>query len=155
MIDYGYLKSHNQSTLQSVMKHKKNNLLENLGRADITSHVNFELLSEFFLKKKFKVKNIITQKQFLEKMGIIERAKVLSKNMKFKEQSDLYLRLERLLSPTYMGNLFKVFLAYKWSKKNWFFFKQCSILKNLENSQKLNIAFFQEKMVILKEYTKA
>ena len=118
MIDYGYLKSHNQSTLQSVMKHKKNNLLENLGRADITSHVNFELLSEFFLKKKFKVKNIITQKQFLEKMGIIERAKVLSKNMKFKEQSDLYLRLERLLSPTYMGNLFKVFLAYKWSKKN-------------------------------------
>ena len=27
MIDYGYLKSENQNTLQSVMKHKKNNLL--------------------------------------------------------------------------------------------------------------------------------
>ena len=25
MIDYGYLKSHNKDTLQSVMKHKKNN----------------------------------------------------------------------------------------------------------------------------------
>jgi SAM-dependent MidA family methyltransferase len=30
------------------MKHKKNNLLDNLGKADITSHVNFKLLNEFF-----------------------------------------------------------------------------------------------------------
>ena len=51
MIDYGYLKSNNQDTLQSVMKHKKNFLLENLGKADITSHVNFSLLNEFYLKK--------------------------------------------------------------------------------------------------------
>ena len=51
MIDYGYLKSNNQNTLQSVMKHKKNNLLDNLGKADITAHVNFDLLNEFFSKK--------------------------------------------------------------------------------------------------------
>ena len=44
MIDYGYLKPNNQNTLQSVMKHKKNNLLNNLGKADITAHVNFKLL---------------------------------------------------------------------------------------------------------------
>ena len=50
MIDYGYLKPNNVSTLQSVMKHKKNSLLDNLGKADITSHVNFQLLNEFFLK---------------------------------------------------------------------------------------------------------
>ena len=35
-IDYGYLGSINKSTLQSVRRHK-NNLLENLGKADITS----------------------------------------------------------------------------------------------------------------------
>ena len=46
LIDYGYLKSNNQDTLQSVYKHKRNNLLKNLGKADITSHVNFE---PFFL----------------------------------------------------------------------------------------------------------
>jgi len=65
MIDYGYLKSNNQNTLQSVMKHKKNSLLENLGKADITAHVNFDLLNEFFLKNGLKVNNIITQKEFL------------------------------------------------------------------------------------------
>ena len=30
MIDYGYLKPNNQNTLQSVIKHKKNELLNNL-----------------------------------------------------------------------------------------------------------------------------
>ena len=118
MIDYGYLKSQNKDTLQSVMKHKKNNLLENLGKADVTSHVNFELLTEFFFKNNIKVKKIITQKQFLEKMGILERAKIISKKMKFREQSDLYLRLKRLLSPGSMGSLFKVILAYNFDKKN-------------------------------------
>ena len=44
LIDYGYLKPNNQSTLQSVIKHKKKNLLNNLGKADVTSHVNFKLL---------------------------------------------------------------------------------------------------------------
>ena len=92
------------------MKHKKNNILENLGKADVTYQVNFNLLNEFFLKNKLRVKKIITQKEFLEKMGIIRRAEILSKRMKFREQSDLFLRLRRLLSPKLMGNLFKVIL---------------------------------------------
>ena len=123
MIDYGYLKSNNQNTLQSVMKHKKNSLLENLGKADITAHVNFDLLNEFFLKNGLKVNNIITQKEFLENMGIIERAKVVAKKMKFSQQSDLYLRIKRLLSPGSMGDLFKVILAYKFEKNNFVGFK--------------------------------
>ena len=48
IVDYGYINPNNQNTLQSVLKHKKNTLLKNLGKADITSHVNFSLLSEFF-----------------------------------------------------------------------------------------------------------
>lgn len=115
MIDYGYLKSNNQNTLQSVMKHKKNSLLSNLGKADVTAHVNFELLAEFFSKNGLKAKNIITQKQFLESMGILERARILERKMKFKEKSDLYLRIKRLLSPNIMGHLFKVILAYKYN----------------------------------------
>jgi len=113
MIDYGYLKPNNQDTLQSVMKHAKNDLLNNLGKADITAHVNFALLNEFFVKNGLKIKNVITQKKFLENMGILERAKILAKKMKFNEQADLYLRMQRLLSPRYMGELFKVVIAYK------------------------------------------
>ena len=52
MVDYGYLKSNNQDTLQSVVKHKKNFILDNLGKADVTAQVNFSLLNEFYLKKK-------------------------------------------------------------------------------------------------------
>ncbi len=120
MIDYGYLKSSNQNTLQSVMKHKKNYLFDNLGKADITSHVNFNLLSEFFLKNNLKIKKVLPQQKFLKNMGILERAKIISKNMKFSDQSNMYLKLRRLLSPKLMGNLFKVSLAYK-SKSNKFF----------------------------------
>ena len=123
LIDYGYLKPFNQNTLQSVMKHRKNNLLSNLGAADITAQVNFKLLEEFFLKNDLKTKSLISQKKFLENMGIIERAKILAKKMKFTEQSDLYLRMQRLLSPRYMGELFKVILAYKFDKNNFTGFK--------------------------------
>ena len=123
MIDYGYLKPNNQNTLQSVMKHKKNILLNNLGRADITSHVNFVLLNEFFLKNGLKIKDIISQKNFLKSMGIIERAEILSKKMKFTDQSNLYLSIKRLLSPKYMGELFKVILAYKFGNNNFAGFK--------------------------------
>ena len=123
IIDYGYIKPNNQNTLQSVIKHKKNKLLNNLGKADITAHVNFTLLSEFFIKNNLKIKNIITQKNFLESMGILERAKIIAKKMKFTEQTDLYLRLQRLLSPKYMGNLFKVILAYNFKDNNFTGFK--------------------------------
>ena len=123
MIDYGYLKSNNQNTLQSVMKHKKNNLLENLSKADITAHVNFDLLNEFFSKNGLKVNNVITQKEFLENMGIIERGEIVAKKMNFREQTDLYLRIKRLLSPGSMGNLFKVILAYKFNNNNFAGFK--------------------------------
>ena len=123
LIDYGYLKSNNQNTLQSVMKHKKNELLNNLGNADITAHVNFTLLNEFFVKNGLKIKNVISQRNFLETMGILERASILAKKMKFTEQTDLYLRIKRLLSPRYMGDLFKVILAYKLDKNKFAGFK--------------------------------
>ena len=123
LIDYGYLTPQNKSTLQSLIRHKRNNLLDNLGKADITSLVNFNLLNEYFIKNNLKVKKIVTQKFFLEKMGIIERANNLSQKMSFKEQSNLYLRLKRLLNTKLMGNLFKVIFTYKYKKDNFLGFE--------------------------------
>tara|TARA_B110000881_G_scaffold72590_1_gene63146 strand:+ start:206 stop:376 length:171 start_codon:yes stop_codon:yes gene_type:complete len=51
-------------------------------------------------------------------MGIINRAEILSKKMSFKEKSDLYFRLQRLIDPNQMGELFKVISAFK-LKKNY------------------------------------
>jgi len=123
LIDYGYLQPKNKNTLQSVKKHKRNKLFENLGKADITSLVNFKLLDEYFVKNHLKVKQVVTQKIFLEKLGIIERANILSKKMRFKEQSDLYYRLKRLIDVKLMGELFKVIFAYKFKKDNFLGFK--------------------------------
>ena len=69
LIDYGYLTPKNKNTLQSLIKHKRNNLLDNLGKADITSLVNFKLLNEYFIKNNLKVKKVVTQKFFFRKNG--------------------------------------------------------------------------------------
>jgi NADH dehydrogenase [ubiquinone] 1 alpha subcomplex assembly factor 7 len=82
LIDYGYLNINNSNTIQAVMNNKRistRTMLKNLGNADITSLVNFNLLKEYFLKNNLKVKKIVTQRFFLERMGIIERAHILEK----------------------------------------------------------------------------
>ena len=122
LIDYGYTKSNNKNTLQSVFKHKKNFIFNNLGKADVTSHVNFKLLEEFFLKNKLSIKKTVTQRLFLQNMGIKERANIIAKKMNFREQSNIYLRLKRLLSPNLMGNLFKVILAHNFKTDKYFGF---------------------------------
>ena len=69
MIDYGYLQTFNQSTLQAVKRNKKMNmkyLYKNLGEVDITSLVNFSLLKNTF-SKKFKGQKNSLSKIFLEK----------------------------------------------------------------------------------------
>ena len=123
LIDYGYLNINNSSTIQAVMHNKKisaKGMLSNLGKADITSLVNFNLLKEYFFKKNLKVKNVVTQKFFLERMGIIERAQILEKKMTNKQQKYMEDTLARLLEKKQMGSLFKVIFGYK-SKNNDFF----------------------------------
>ena len=117
LIDYGFSKQQNKSTLQSVKNHKQNMIFENVGDADITSLVNFNLLNNYLKKKKLKVNKFVTQDFFLKRMGIVNRAEAVSQRMNFKEKSDLYLRLQRLLNPKQMGKLFKVISAFKLKKK--------------------------------------
>ena len=126
LIDYGYMGALNESTIQIVMKNRKihkNNLLKCIGNADITSLVNFSLLNEFFSKEKLNVKKIVTQKFFLERMGIIERAKILEKKMNEKQKKYMITTLSRLLNKSSMGELFKVIFAYKSNNKKFFGFE--------------------------------
>ena len=117
LIDYGFLKPKNKNTLQSVKNHKANMIFKNIGNADITSLVNFNLIQEYLKKGGLEVNNIVTQGFFLKKMGIVSRAEIVSKRMNFSEKSDLYFRIQRLLSPKQMGELFKFLFAYKLKKK--------------------------------------
>tara|TARA_B100000700_G_scaffold322668_1_gene424708 strand:- start:710 stop:1771 length:1062 start_codon:yes stop_codon:yes gene_type:complete len=110
-IDYGYKIKKNISTLQSIMNHRFNNINENIGNADITSLVNFSLYKKYFNSNNLIVENIISQSEFLQKMGIIERAKIVSSKMNSSDKSNLNLRLKRLIDPDMMGENFKVIFA--------------------------------------------
>ena len=105
-------------TLQSVKNHKKNNLLKNIYKADITHLINFNFLKEKIKKLNISSINLTTQREFLLKMGILERAEIVSKNMPFSKKSDVYFRVKRLIDKKEMGTLFKVLFAT--NKKNKF-----------------------------------
>ena len=110
LIDYGYTEKKMKNTLQAVSDHKFANILENIGNVDITHNISFYLFRKFIEQIKGLKTNLTTQKKFLIKMGIKERAEILSKNLKFTKKSDLYYRVKRLIDERQMGNLFKVML---------------------------------------------
>ena len=94
-----------------MKKHKQVNLFFKPGDSDITSHINFKLFHRILKKNNLCVKKITNQNEFLKKVGILERANILSKKMTFKEKANMFYRLKRLLDPKEMGNLFKVIFA--------------------------------------------
>ena len=114
--DYGYEAKKNQNSLQSVKKHKFVETYFAPGLSDITSHINFRLFKEILEKNNLHVEKITNQNEFLKKMGILERANILSKKMTFKEKANMFYRLKRLLDPKDMGDLFKVVFAQKKNK---------------------------------------
>ena len=111
--DYGYVVKKNHNTLQSIKKHKYVNIFHKPGQSDITSHINFKLFHRILNQYNLHVKKIASQAEFLKKVGILERANILSKKMTFKEKANMFYRLKRLLNPKEMGELFKVIFAQK------------------------------------------
>ena len=115
-IDYGYTLKKNQNTLQAVKKHNYLDIFFKPGHSDITSHINFKLFSKSLGEDNLAVKKITTQSEFLKKVGILERADILSKKMTFKEKANMFYRLKRLIDPKEMGERFKVIFAQKKGK---------------------------------------
>ena len=110
IIDYGYTEKKMKDSLQAVSNHKFANILENIGNVDITHNINFDIFKRFIKQMNGLESNLTTQKEFLLKMGINQRAEILSKNKNFSKKADIYFRLKRLIDDKQMGNLFKVML---------------------------------------------
>ena len=106
-----------QNTLQSVKQHRYTNLFLQPGHSDITSHINFQLFNKILKKNNLDVKKITTQNEFLKKVGILERANILSEKMTFKAKANMFYRLKKLLDCREMGSLFKVLFAQKKGRK--------------------------------------
>ena len=118
LIDYGYNSKKMRDTLQAVSNHKFANILNNIGKADITHNISFSILKSFLNKLGGLNINLTTQKDFLINMGIEKRAEIISKKESFLKKADIYYRLKRLIGDNEMGNLFKVLLIK--NKKNKF-----------------------------------
>ena len=117
IIDYGYLNSKMHETLQAINKHKYSNVLEDIGKSDITYNINFNIFEKY--TSQFDGLNSVfsNQKKFLTSMGIIQRAEIVSENIPFSKKSDLFYRIRRLIDEKQMGELFKVMLIKKTSNK--------------------------------------
>ena len=111
--DYGYLDKKMRNTIQSIFKHKRNNILENIGDSDITYEINFRLIKKIAKKFNLFTKGLTTQGSFLTKLGIVQRAEKLSKDLSFTKKANIYYRLRRLIDKNFMGEQFKVMFLTK------------------------------------------
>jgi len=117
IIDYGYMKKKMKDTLKSISNHKHSNVLENIGKSDITHNINFFLFKKIINQLGGLKDLITTQGSFLVKLGIKDRAEIISQNQSFSKKADIYFRLKKLIDKREMGNLFKVMFIKKKGNK--------------------------------------
>lgn len=106
-LDYGHLKSGFGDTLQAMKAHAYDDVLENPGEADLTSHVDFEVLAAVATAHNLHPQ-LSTQGDFLLRMGLLERAGALGSQADNTVKERLRSEVERLAGPDQMGTLFKV-----------------------------------------------
>jgi len=106
LIDYGALKHGFGDTVQAVAKHKFTPVLENIGRSDLSSHVDFAALRAATEQAGCRAVSL-TQGEFLLRLGLLERAGKLGANKSSAEQNQIRADVQRLAGSEAMGNLFK------------------------------------------------
>lgn len=110
-IDYGYAKTQPGETLQGVRAHKFTDVLEAPGEVDLSAHVDFEALGHAATRAGLAVTPLATQRDFLGRLGIVERASMLARANPGHLDA-LSAALKRLTHPDEMGTLFKVLCAH-------------------------------------------
>lgn len=107
--DYGYLKAQVGETLQAVYRHQYCGIFENLGRADLSAHVNFECLFYKAGLENIFVSPCMSQGKFLESLGARRRFSQLMQ-VQPEHAENLLQAQKRLMHRDSMGELFKVFV---------------------------------------------
>lgn len=115
IIDYGYnisslkrTRHQYNSTLQAIKNHQFYPVLDSLGEADLSAHVDFYSLAKVARAHKISNLSLISQAEFLINYGILQRGEMLKKSLSVNEAKIIDRQIERLISPQLMGELFKV-----------------------------------------------
>ncbi len=109
IIDYG----HNGNTgdsLQAVARHRPVEVFHRPGTADLSHWVDFAALSQSATKNGCRLIGPVPQGQFLMRIGLAHRAEQAALHGKAKMRRSLLAAVDRLTSPSQMGELFKVAL---------------------------------------------
>lgn len=107
IIDYGHMELASGTTLQALKAHKKVDVFEHPGEADITAHVDFELLAHVAQTQGVDVMRLQYQGEWLRQMGIDTRTEALQRRNPG-EKDKLQRQRDRLVEDNQMGTLFKV-----------------------------------------------
>ena len=109
IIDYGDWRSQGD-TLQALRGHQPVDPLHAPGTADLTTHVDFEVITQSAAPARFT--RITPQGVFLERLGITQRAQSLAQSMSGDALESHIAAHRRLTHPSEMGDLFKVVGIY-------------------------------------------
>ena len=110
IIDYGGEEDYLGDSLQAIYRHAHHPLFEKIGEADITAHLRFKKLISIAKSQGLTDIQLMTQKQFLENLGIQQRAIQLASIADIEEQNNIAAGVKRLTAPSQMGTLFKVMI---------------------------------------------
>ena len=108
VIDYGYEGPAVGDTLQAMRHHAYADPLAEPGEADLTAHVDFTALAEAAREAGAVPWPVLTQGEFLGRLGLAERAAALSRGKDSLTISAVNAAVQRLAGPEAMGTLFKV-----------------------------------------------
>lgn len=107
IIDYGGRELGAGSTLQAIKGHQKVDVLTHPGEADLTAHVDFELLQQVAARYGAEVMGLQTQGEWLRQLGIDTRLEALQRRNPA-DADKLRRQRDRLVRDDQMGVLFKV-----------------------------------------------
>lgn len=107
IIDYGHEELRSGSTLQALKSHQKVDVFAHPGDADLTAHVDFELLKLIAEQNGADVMGLQYQGEWLIQMGIDTRMEMLIRRAPY-ERPKFQRQRDRLVKESEMGTLFKV-----------------------------------------------
>ena len=107
LVDYGSAEPSGKPTLQAVRRHRRHEVLEEPGTADLTAHVDFAALAEAAGAAGARAHGPVSQGAFLKALGIETRAAALAGQAEPAQRLAIRADLDRLTSQAGMGEHFK------------------------------------------------